>query len=46
MSPAASVAIAMEPEKVEQEAMAVASPEFWIVVVAEALQAAVVVKIR
>lgn len=41
MSPAAPVAMAMEPEKVEQEAMALASPELWIVVVAEALQAAI-----
>jgi hypothetical protein len=41
MSSVVPVAMAMLPEKVEQDARAVASPAFWIVVVADALQAAV-----
>merc|ERR1712137_422256 len=40
MSSVVPVAMAMLPEKVEQEAMALASPAFWMVVVAETLQAA------
>jgi len=43
MSSVVPVAMAMLPEKVEHEAMAVASPWFWTVVVPETLQAAVVV---
>lgn len=40
MSSVVPVATAMLPEKVEQEARAVASPAFWMVSVAVALQAA------
>jgi len=40
MSSVVPVAMAMLPEKVEQLARAEASPEFWMVVVAETLQAA------
>lgn len=40
MSSVVPVAMAMLPEKVEQLARAVASPAFWMVVVAETLQAA------
>jgi hypothetical protein len=40
MSSVVPVAMAMLPVKVEQEARALASPAFWIVVVAETLQAA------
>jgi len=40
MSSVVPVATAMLPEKVEHDAMAVASPAFWTVRVAEALQAA------
>lgn len=41
MSSVVPVAMAMEPEKVEHVARAVASPAFWMVNVAEALHAAV-----
>ena len=40
MSSVVPVAIAMLPEKVEHEAMALASPAFWMVMVADVLQAA------
>lgn len=41
MSSVVPVAMAMLPEKVEHDANAVASPEFWMVVVAEMVQSAV-----
>jgi hypothetical protein len=40
MSSVVPVAMAMEPEKVLHEASAVASPAFWMVVVAETLHSA------
>lgn len=46
MSSVVPVAMAMLPEKVEQEAMALASPAFWMVVVAETLQAAGVLSVN